>query len=79
MIGPIEADASGKTIRRNGNGVEYVVFKIAHNGSATAVYSKRPELLSEIARRQGREATARLAIVTDQSRSYHVLEGFAEG
>jgi recombination protein RecT len=79
VIGPIETDASGNTIRRNGNGVEYVVFKIAHNGSATAVYSKRPELLSEIARRQGREATARLAIVTDHNCQFHVLEGFAEG
>jgi recombination protein RecT len=78
VIGPIEADASGKTIRRNGNGVEYVVFKIAQNGSATTVYSKRPELLPEIARRQGREATTRLAIVTDNGRGYHVLEGFTE-
>jgi recombination protein RecT len=79
VIGPIEADASGSAIRHNGNGVEYVVFKIAHNGSATTVYSKRPEMVSEIARRQGREATVRLAIVTDQSRGYHVLEGFTEG
>jgi RecT family len=79
VIGPIEADAAGNTIRHNGNGVEYVVFKIVHNGSATTVYSKRSELLSEIARRQGTEASARLSIVTDQNRGYHVLEGFREG
>jgi hypothetical protein len=79
VIGPIEADASGHTLRRNGKGVEYVVFKISHNGSATAVYSKRPDMVPEIVRRQGREATARLTVVTDQNHQYHVLEGFGEG
>jgi recombination protein RecT len=79
VIGPVEADASGNTIRRNGNGVKYVVFKIAHNGSATTVYSKRPDMLPEIARREGREAVVRLTVVTDQNHQYLVLDGFAEG
>ena len=79
VIGPIEANASGKTLRRNGNGVEYVVFKISHNGSATTVYCKETEMLPEIARRQGRQAVARLSVVTDQNHQYHVLDGFAEG
>ena len=79
VIGPVEADASGKTLRSNGNGVEYVVFKISHNGSATTVYSKRTDMLPEIARRQGREATVRLILVTDQTHRYHVLDGFTEG
>jgi len=78
VIGPIEANASGKTLRRNGNGVEYVVFKISHNGSATTVYCKETEMLPEIARRQGRQAVARLSVVTDQNHQYHVLDGFVE-
>lgn len=79
VIGPIEADGSGKTLRSNGKGVEYVVFKISHNGSATTIYCRRPDVLPEIARRQGREAVARVTVVTDQNHQYHVLEGFAEG
>jgi recombination protein RecT len=79
VIGPIEADASGSTIRRNGKGVEYVVFKISHNGSATTLYCRRPDMVPEIARRHGREAVARVTVVTDENHQYHVLEGFAEG
>lgn len=79
VVGPIEADASGETLRSNGKGVEYVVFKISHNGSATTIYCRRPDVLPEIARRQGREAVARVTVVTDQNHQYHVLEGFAEG
>src|SRR5205823_8867499 len=79
VIGPIEADASGNTIRRNGKGVEYVAFKISHNGSATTLYCRRPEIVPEIARRHGREAVARVTVVTDGNRQYHVLDGFAEG
>ncbi len=79
VVGAIEADPSGKTLRRNGNGVEYVVFKISHNGSATTVYCKQTNLLPEIAGRQGVEAVARVSVVTDQNHQYHVLDGFAEG
>jgi len=79
VVGPIEANASGNTLRRNGNGVEYVVFKILHNGSATTVYCKETKMLPEIARHQGCEAIARLSVVTDQNHQYHVLDGFAEG
>ena len=79
VIGPIEADASGSTIRRNGKGVEYVVFKISHNGSATTLYCRRPDMVPEIARRQGREAVARVTVVTKGNHQYHMLDGFAEG
>ena len=79
VIGPIEADASGNTIRRNGRGVEYVVFKISHNGSATTLYCRRPDMVPEIARRQGREAVARVTVVTNGNHQYHMLDGFAEG
>ena len=79
VIGPIEADGSGNRVRRNGTGLDYVVFKITHNGSATTVYSKRPNLLAEITQRHGHEAAVRLSVVADQNRQYHVLEGFAEG
>jgi recombination protein RecT len=79
VIGSIEADASGSTIRRNGKGVEYVVFKISHNGSATTLYCRRPDMVPEIARRHGREAVARVTVVTDGTHQYHVLDGFAEG
>ena len=79
MIGPIEADASGNTVRRNGKGVEYMVFKISHNGSATTLYCRRPDMVPEIARRHGREAVARVTVVTDGNHHYHVLDGFVEG
>ena len=79
VIGPIEADSSGKTIRRNGNGVEYVVFKMQENGSASMIYCNDPELMPEIARRQGHEAVAHVAVVTDKDRQYYVLSGFVEG
>src|SRR2546422_7300548 len=79
VIGPIEADTSGNTVRRNGKGVEYVVFKISHNGSVTTLYCRRPDMVPEIARRQGREAVARVTVVTDGNHQYHVLDGFAEG
>ena len=79
MIGPIEADASRNTVRRNGKGVEYVVFKISHNGSATTLYCRRPDMVPEIARRHGREAVARVTVVRDGNHHYHVLDGFAEG
>src|SRR5262249_14444065 len=38
VVGPLEPDASGKTIRRSGKGVEYVVFTMGRNGSMTPVY-----------------------------------------
>lgn len=79
VVGTSEPDASGNTIHRNGNGVEYVVFKMRQNGSANTIYCNNPELMPEIARRQGHEAVARVAVVTDKDRQYYVLSGFVEG
>jgi recombination protein RecT len=79
VVGQLEPDASGNTIRRTGQGVEYVVFTIGRNGSMTPVYSNQPGMVHEIARRQGREAVARVAVVRENGRQYYVLSGFVEG
>jgi len=79
FVGSSEPDASGNTIHRNGNGVEYVVFKMRQNGTANTIYCNNPELMPEIARRHGHEAVARVAVVTDKDRQYYVLSGFVEG
>jgi hypothetical protein len=78
MIGPLVPDAAGQTVRRNKRGVEYVVFQVAQNGSATPVYCNQPELLPEIARRQQRQATAQVTVVGDNGHRYYVLERFVE-
>ena len=79
LVGPSEPDASGNTIHRNSNGVAYVVFKLRQNGSANTIYCNNPELMPEIARRQGHEVEARVAVVLDKDRQYYVLSGFVEG
>jgi len=79
VVGPLEPDASGHTIRRTAKGVEYVVFTMGRNGSMTPVYSNQPAMVPEIARCQGREAAARVAVVQDNSRQYYVLNDFVEG
>jgi len=79
VVGPLEPDASGNTIRRTAKGVEYVVFKMGRNGSMTPVYSDQPAMVHEIARRQGRDALARVAVVQENGRQYYVLNGFMEG
>lgn len=78
LIGPLEPDESGNTVRRNREGVEYVVFKITRPDSAATVYCNRPELLPEIARRRGREATAQISVIGKNGHTYNVLEGFVE-
>jgi hypothetical protein len=78
VVGPLEPDASGHTIRRTAKGVEYVVFTIGRNGSMTPVYSNQPAMVHEIARRQGRDAVARVAVVQENGRQYCVLSGFVE-
>jgi len=50
--------------------VEYVVFKMGRNGSVTPVYSNRPAMVAEIARRQGRDAVARVAVMQENGRQY---------
>jgi recombination protein RecT len=79
VVGAVEPDASGNTLRRTGKGVEYVVFKMGRNGSLTPVYSNQPAMVHEIIRRQGREAVARVAVLRENGRQYHVLSGFVEG
>ncbi len=79
LVGPSEPDALGNTIHRSGNGVEYVVFKMRQNGSTSTIYCNDPELMPEIARRQGHQAEARVAVVLDKDRQYYVLSGFVEG
>jgi recombination protein RecT len=79
VVGPLEPDGSGNTLRRTGKGVEYVVFTMGRNGSMTPVYSNQPAMIPEIARRQGHEAVARVAILRENGRQYYVLSGFVEG
>jgi hypothetical protein len=79
VVGPLEPDASGNTLRRTGKGVEYVVFKMGRNGSLTPVYSNQPAMVHEITRRQGREAVACVAVLGENGRQYYVLSGFVEG
>jgi hypothetical protein len=79
IVGPLEPDASGNTVRRNGKDIEYVVFRMSRNGSSTTLYSNQPEMLPEIARHQGGEAVARVAILRESGRQYYVLNGFVEG
>jgi len=78
VVGPLEPDESGKTIRRNKDGVEFVVFKISQKGSAATVYCNRPELLPEIARRQGREGVAQVTVTGNNGRQYYVLDRFLD-
>jgi hypothetical protein len=79
VVGPLEPDGSGHTIRRTAKGVEYVVFKMGRNGSLTPVYSNQTAMVPEITRRQGSEAVARVAILRENGRQYYVLGGFVEG
>ena len=79
IVGPLEPDTSGSTIRRTGKGAEYVVFTMGRNGSTTRVYSNQPGIAPEIARREGCEARARVAVVHENDRQYYVLCNFLEG
>jgi len=79
VVGPLEPDAAGNTVRRNGKGIEYVVFKMSHNGTTTTVYCNRPEMMTEIVRRQGRGAAAQVEVAGNGSQPYHVLNAFVEG
>jgi hypothetical protein len=43
IVGPLEPDAAGNTVRDNGQGVQYVAFKISANGSAATVFCNRAD------------------------------------
>lgn len=79
VVGPVEEDASGSTIRRTKTGVEYVMFTLAANGSKARVYCKQPDLMTEISRRQGSEAIALVDVVANGKQPCYILNGFAEG
>jgi len=79
VVGALEPDGPGNTIRRTAKGVEYVVFTMGRNGSITPVYSNQPAMVPQIARRQGHEAVARVAILRENGRQYYVLSDFVEG
>jgi hypothetical protein len=79
IVGPLEPDSAGNTVRRTEKGIEYVVFTMAANGSKAKVYCKQPELMPEIARRQGHEAVALVEVATDGKQPCYILNGFAEG
>jgi hypothetical protein len=79
VVGPLEPDTAGNTVRRNGRGVEYVVFKMGHNGTATTIYCNHSEMMPEIVRRQGREAAAQVEVTGNGSQPYHILNAFVEG
>ncbi len=79
VVGPLEPDAAGNTVRHNGKGIEYVVFKMGHNGTATTIYCNHPEMMPEIVRRQGREAVAQMEVTGNGSQPYHILNAFVEG
>jgi hypothetical protein len=79
IVGPLEPDAAGNTVRDNGQGVQYVAFKISANGSAATVFCNRADLLPEIARRQGRKGAVQVTVTGNNGRQYNVLERFLEG
>ncbi len=79
IVGPLEPDAAGNTVRRSERGVEYVVFKISANGSGATVLCNRADLLPEIARRQGRKGAVEVSLTGNNGRQFNVLERFVEG
>lgn len=79
IVGPLQPDAAGNTVRRNDQGVEFVVFKISADGSAATVFCNRADLLPEIARRQGRKGAVQVTVTGNNGRQYYILERFLEG
>ncbi len=79
IVGPLEPDATGNTVRRSDPGVEYVVFKISANGSTATVLCNRAGMLPEIARRQGSKGAVEVAVTGNNGHQYYVLERFLEG
>lgn len=78
VVGRLEPDSGGNTLRRTEKGIEYVIFTMGHNGSKAKVYCKQRELLPEIARRQGREAVAEVEVAADGNQPCYILTAFVE-
>lgn len=78
IVGPLEPDAKGQTVRRSDQGVEYVVFSMSGDGSSARIFCNQPELLSEIARRQGRQGAAEVTTAGKNGHTSYVLERFVE-
>jgi len=78
IVGALEPDASGNTIHKASSGSEYVVFAIGKDGTSTKVYCNKSHLIPEISWFEGQEAVAEVAIVSENGRQYHVLNGLRE-
>jgi hypothetical protein len=78
VVGALEPDASGNTHRKSSSGAEYVVFAIGKDGTSTKVYCNKPALIPEISWLEGQEAVAKVAMVSENGRQYHVLHGLQE-
>jgi hypothetical protein len=78
VVGRLEPDSGGNTLRRTEKGVEYVLFTMGHNGSKAKVYCKQRELVPEIARRQGHEAVAEVEVAADGKQPCYILNAFVE-
>jgi Recombination directionality factor-like len=79
IVGRLEPDAAGNTVRRTEKGVEYLIFTMGQNGSKTKVFCKQHEMMREIARRQGSEAVAEVEVATDGKQPCYILNAFVEG
>lgn len=79
IIGRLEPDSAGNTVRRTEKGVEYVIFTMGQNGSKAKVFCKQHEMMREIARRQGSEAVAEVEVATGGKQPCYILNAFVEG
>jgi hypothetical protein len=79
IVGRLEPDSAGNTVRRTEKGIEYVIFTLGQNGSKAKVYCKHTGLMPEIARRQGSEAVAEVEVATDGRQPCYILNAFVEG
>lgn len=79
IVGPLEPNAKGQTVRRNDQGVDYVVFNISDSGSSARIFCNQHKLLPEIARRQGRQGAVEVTVAGKNGHTSYVLERFVEG
>ncbi|MGH9350597.1 MAG: hypothetical protein ACRD2G_00260, partial [Terriglobia bacterium] len=79
VVGRVEPDSTGNTVRRTEKGVEYVIFTMSHNGSKAKVYCKQREMMPEIGRREGLEVIAQVEVATEGRQPCYILNAFVEG